>query len=72
MLDLNTAALDMSLREAPRKIYPKNCVVIMAGDISDGLYMIEYGRVRVSIGGDEGREVTLTTLGAGDYFGEMP
>ena len=71
MQDLDAAALDLLLRDAPRKTYPKNSIVITAGDVSDGLYLIEYGRVRVLISDDEGREVILTTLTAGDYFGEM-
>lgn len=71
MQDLDAEALDVLLREAPRKTYPKNAFVITLGDVSDGLYLIEYGRVRVLISDDEGREVTLTTLAAGDYFGEM-
>lgn len=71
MRDLDAAALDVLLRDAPRKTYPKNSIVITAGDVSDGLYLIESGRVRVLISDDEGREVILTTLGPGDYFGEM-
>lgn len=71
MEDLDREALEVLLRDAPRKVYPKNAIVISAGDVSDGLYMIEYGRVRVLISDDEGREVILTSLAAGDYFGEM-
>lgn len=71
MQDLAAAALDILLRDAPRKTYPKNAIVITAGDVSDGLYLIENGRVRVLISDDEGREVILTTLGPGEYFGEM-
>lgn len=59
------------LSDAPRKVYPKNAMVFCAGDVCDGLYLIEYGRVRVVINDDEGREVILTTLAAREYFGEM-
>lgn len=59
------------LADAPRKVYPKNAMVFSVGDVCDGLYLIERGRVRIVINDDEGREVILTTLAAGEYFGEM-
>lgn len=71
MQNLDAQALEVLLPDAPRKTYPKNVIVMAAGDVPDGLYMIEYGCVRVLISDDEGREVILTTLTAGDYFGEM-
>lgn len=68
---LTNKALSVLLDEAPKKIYPRGAMVINAGDQSDGLYFIEYGRVHVLISDDEGREVILAALGANDFFGEM-
>jgi CRP/FNR family cyclic AMP-dependent transcriptional regulator len=41
------------------------------GDAGDAMYLIEQGRVRISIIDADGRDVTLAELGTGDFFGEM-
>lgn len=41
------------------------------GDIGDAMYLIESGRVRISIRDEDGKEVTLAELAQGDFFGEM-
>lgn len=41
------------------------------GDSGDALYLIERGRVRISIQDKEGKEVILAELAQGDFFGEM-
>jgi uncharacterized membrane protein len=42
-----------------------------AGDEGDAMYLIERGKVRISVQATDGHEVTLTELGRGDFFGEM-
>ena len=46
-------------------------VVFRAGDAGDAMYIIERGRVRICVRAKDGHEVTLATLGSGDFFGEM-
>jgi CRP/FNR family transcriptional regulator, cyclic AMP receptor protein len=41
------------------------------GDAGDAMYLIERGNVRICVRATDGREVTLTELGRGDFFGEM-
>src|SRR5918993_4541569 len=41
------------------------------GETGDAMYLIERGRVRISIKDDEHKEITLTELAQGDFFGEM-
>lgn len=41
------------------------------GDSGDALYLIESGRVCISIKDEEGNHVTLAELAQGDFFGEM-
>jgi len=41
------------------------------GDAGDAMYIIERGKVRICVQATDGREVTLTELGRGDFFGEM-
>jgi CRP/FNR family cyclic AMP-dependent transcriptional regulator len=42
-----------------------------AGDQGDAMYIIEHGKVRICVRASDGKEVTLTELGRGDFFGEM-
>ncbi len=41
------------------------------GDSGDAMYLIESGRVRISLTDDDSKEVTLAELAQGDFFGEM-
>jgi len=41
------------------------------GDSGDALYLIESGRVRISVRDVDGSDVTLAELAGGDFFGEM-
>ncbi len=41
------------------------------GDSGDAMYLIQSGRVRISIKDEDGKEVTLAELAQGDFFGEM-
>lgn len=42
-----------------------------AGDRGDAMYLIERGRVRLSVTDEDKKEITLAELSQGDYFGEM-
>jgi CRP/FNR family cyclic AMP-dependent transcriptional regulator len=54
-----------------RKSFPRSTVIINAGDITESLYVVISGRMKVMMSDDEGREVILAILGPGEYFGEM-
>src|SRR6266852_5832991 len=41
------------------------------GDSGDAMYLIESGRIRISITDQDAQEVTLADLAQGDFFGEM-
>jgi len=41
------------------------------GDSGDAMYIIESGRIRITVTDADGREVILASLGHGDFFGEM-
>jgi CRP/FNR family cyclic AMP-dependent transcriptional regulator len=41
------------------------------GETGNAMYLIETGRVRISIKDDDRKEITLTELARGDFFGEM-
>jgi uncharacterized membrane protein len=42
-----------------------------AGDVGDAMYLIDRGRVRITVMDADGREVTLSELHEGEFFGEM-
>ncbi|HKI96345.1 MAG TPA: Crp/Fnr family transcriptional regulator [Gemmatimonadales bacterium] len=51
--------------------YPKNSVIVFEDDPGDALYVVVQGHVKVVLIGEDGREVILSVLGEGDFFGEM-
>jgi len=56
---------------ATRRHSAKDTVVFFENEEGDSFFMILEGRIRVTILGDDGREIILTILGPGDFFGEM-
>jgi uncharacterized membrane protein len=53
------------------KIVPQNTRLFRQGEKGDAMYLIESGRVRISIRDDDDAEVILAELAQGDFFGEM-
>ena len=66
--DLDVASLS---RLASRRRCPKDTVVFFENEEGDSVFMILEGRIKVTILGDDGREIILSMLGPGDFFGEM-
>jgi CRP/FNR family transcriptional regulator, cyclic AMP receptor protein len=53
------------------KTVPQNTRLLRQGDKGDAMYLIESGRVRISIRDHDAQEVILAELAQGDFFGEM-
>ena len=53
------------------KVVPPNTALFKQGDKGNAMYLIESGRVRISIRDEEENELTLAELAQGDFFGEM-
>src|SRR6184192_1627347 len=51
--------------------YPKSATIFRNGDPGDAMYIIDVGKVRISVTDADGHAVTLAELGPGDFFGEM-
>jgi CRP/FNR family transcriptional regulator, cyclic AMP receptor protein len=64
-------SIDRFLANCRRRRYPSKSVIIYAGDTPDVLYYIVEGSVSVLIEDEDGREIVLAYLNAGDFFGEM-
>lgn len=63
--------LENFLSQCHRRKYPAKSTLLYAGDESDALYYIIKGSVTVLIEDDDGREMIMAYLNAGDFFGEM-
>jgi CRP/FNR family cyclic AMP-dependent transcriptional regulator len=49
----------------------RQTTIVRAGDSTDSLYVLISGGAKVLNSDEEGREVILTLLGPGEFFGEM-
>jgi CRP/FNR family cyclic AMP-dependent transcriptional regulator len=68
---LPPAQLDaISVRTAVRRV-ARNDVILRQGDPNTGMVVIMSGRVRISVVSEEGKEVTLSVLDAGEVLGKM-
>ena len=68
---LGEASLDAILRLTRRRRFRKDDVIFHEKEAGDSLFVILHGRVKVAIFGDDGKEVTLSILTDGDFFGEL-
>ncbi|MBY0579081.1 MAG: cyclic nucleotide-binding domain-containing protein [Burkholderiales bacterium] len=69
--DFRDGEFDVLLLEGQKKSYPKNVCVINEGDRAASFYVINSGKLKVFMADDRGKEITISILGQGDYFGEM-
>ncbi|WP_256831638.1 cAMP-activated global transcriptional regulator CRP [Pseudomonas sp. Pse1] len=63
--------LDKLLTHCQRRRYQAKSNIICAGDRSDTLFFIIKGSVTILIEDDDGREMIIAYLNAGDFFGEL-
>src|SRR5260221_3876317 len=68
---LPESQLALLVKEVSRKSFPRSSVIIATGDITESLYVVISGRLKVMMSDDEGREVILAMLGPNEFFGEM-
>jgi CRP/FNR family cyclic AMP-dependent transcriptional regulator len=55
---------------ATRTRFPENTLVIREGEVSDSMFVILSGKVKVFRTDDQGKEVPIDFMGKGGYFGE--
>lgn len=77
---LRTVPLFQQLRESDLQLlagmlkprdYSKNRVILFSHDPCDAFYVVMSGQVKVMLIAEDGREVVLSLVRAGDFFGEM-
>src|SRR5690348_9502546 len=54
-----------------RRSAPRGTTIMAGGDATDSLYIVLSGRLKVMMSDSDGKEVILTILGPGEFFGEM-
>jgi len=54
-----------------RKSATRSTIVMAGGDATDSLYIVLSGRLKVMMSDADGKEVILSILGPGEFFGEM-
>jgi len=69
--DLKDDELATIASHAVTKSYPKNSVIINEGDDTNSLYVIQSGKVKAFLSNEDGKEVILSILKPGNYFGEL-
>ncbi|MCF7809822.1 Crp/Fnr family transcriptional regulator [bacterium] len=69
--DLTNDELDLVSKLIVHRKYPKNTLVIFEDDVGNCLFVIKYGRVKISRIASDGSEAILAILGQGDFFGEL-
>ena len=69
-IDRSNPSLERFLNHCHRKSYPAKKNIIHEGDEPHSLYYIIKGSVSVLAENDEGAEIILAFLNAGDFFGE--
>lgn len=68
---LRKSDLNVLMHNGQKKLYPKNTLIIDEGDRPDCAYIINSGKVKIFLRGEQGKEIVLSILTEGGYFGEM-
>jgi CRP/FNR family cyclic AMP-dependent transcriptional regulator len=68
---LSTEELEEVSRHAVHRCFKARAVLMSEGEMTDALYVIMEGRVRAFVSNADGRQVVLSTMGPGEYFGEL-
>jgi len=71
MLNSAFSAINRYFESSHRRNYPQNSTIINAGDYSSSLYYIISGSVSVILEDQDGHEMVLAYLNAGELFGEI-
>ena len=69
--DLKDELLDKIFSLMQKRLYKRNNMILMEEDAGDTLFILNQGSVKITRMSDDGREVILSILGDGDFFGEM-
>lgn len=69
--DLDEEELVEIWNHVQTRSYKKSNIILFEEDPGDSLFIIKEGKVKITRLSEEGREVILSILGEGEFFGEM-
>lgn len=69
--DLDPEQLELLAASAHLRVFPRGAIVVNEGDEGHGLYVVQSGALKAFLMDENGREMTLSLLGPGEYFGEL-
>tara|TARA_B100002003_G_C14126227_1_gene541660 strand:- start:576 stop:1268 length:693 start_codon:yes stop_codon:yes gene_type:complete len=69
--DLNDSEMNEMEKMTRMEAFKKKQPIYLPGDPGDFVYLLKSGRVKISKIGDDGKELTLVILEAGEIFGEL-
>jgi len=69
--DLSDSELDRVFRLMEEKSYSRGEIILNQEDEGDSMFVIIKGRVKIFLMAEDGREVILSIMKPGDFFGEM-
>ena len=69
--ELDNAELAEIWNHVQTRSYKKSNIILFEEDPGDSLFIIKEGKVKITRLSEEGREVILSILGEGEFFGEM-
>ena len=67
----NEDELERLAKLCVQRTTPRDHVILVAEEVGDTLFIISHGSVKVSYVSESGREVILSILKKGDFFGEL-
>ena len=68
---MDEAEIDLLVSRLKPATFAAGQAIIRQGEIGDTFYVVEQGRVRVSVEGEEGEKATIDERGPGEYVGEI-
>lgn len=68
---LPASALEELARSTRKRTVAKGAIVVSEGDAAHGFFIVCSGSLKVCLNDEQGREVVLSILSAGDHFGEL-
>jgi CRP/FNR family cyclic AMP-dependent transcriptional regulator len=69
--ELDPEQLGALARSAHPRVFPRGAIVVNEGDDGLGLFVVQSGALKAFVMDESGREMTLSLLGPGEYFGEL-
>ncbi|MCB0280663.1 MAG: Crp/Fnr family transcriptional regulator [Calditrichaeota bacterium] len=69
--DINDDDLKVIYKVCNTQVYSRDNMILIEEEFGNTLFLINKGKVKISRISDDGREVILSILSDGDFFGEM-